>query len=65
LEILEILCPSVLLFEKTYVKNYLNAGAGNPCAGHRIGTPSPELAMNVLLISPVGNFGDTLPIGSK
>lgn len=45
--------------------NYLNAGAGNPCAGQSNGTPSPQLAMNVLLISPVGNFGDTLPIGSK
>lgn len=44
---------------------HLKEGRGNPWAGHKTVTLFLTLLSNDLLLSTVGNFGFTLPTGSK
>ena len=44
---------------------YLNAGIGDPCAGHRMAMGWPELSSKTDILSKVENFGLALPIGSR
>ena len=44
---------------------YLNAGMGDPCAGHKIANFECSVTLNALILSLTLNLGAALPIGSK
>ena len=43
---------------------YLNAGMGDPCAGHKTAKCDPKVSYWTWNLSFVLNFGPALPIGS-
>ena len=47
------------------VKTNLNAGIGDPCAGHKSANFEWALPIKALILSLTLNLGAALPIGSK
>ena len=56
---------SIEIYLPNVSKIYLNAGSGNPCAGHTNAIEEDLECTNVELLSADENFGLALPIGSK